>query len=444
MSPRAKPGAPSLFAAAGLDTDAPRPLADKLRPQTLAEVVGQDHLLGADGVLSRMLATRTLGSLIFWGPPGTGKTTVARLLAKETELEFEQISAVFSGVADLKKVFDAARARRETGRGTLLFVDEVHRFNRAQQDSFLPVMEDGTIVLVGATTENPSFELNAALLSRARVLVFRPLDADAIEGLLARAEAIEGRRLPLDADARQMLVRMADGDGRAALTLAEEVWRAARAGETFDAAGLQNVVQRRAPIYDKSADGHYNLISALHKSVRGSDPDAALYYLCRMLDAGEDPLYIARRVVRMAVEDIGLADPQALAVCNAAKDAYDFLGSPEGELAIAQAVIYVATAPKSNAAYTAYGAAMRVAKEGGSLLPPKHILNAPTNLMKSEGYGRGYAYDHDETEAFSGQDYFPEALGRQQFYNPPERGFEREIRKRLEYWAKLRKDKSGA
>jgi putative ATPase len=351
---------------------------------------------------------------------------------------------VFSGVADLKKVFDAARARRETGRGTLLFVDEVHRFNRAQQDSFLPVMEDGTIVLVGATTENPSFELNAALLSRARVLVFRPLDADAIEGLLARAEAIEGRRLPLDADARQMLVRMADGDGRAALTLAEEVWRAARAGETFDAAGLQNVVQRRAPIYDKSADGHYNLISALHKSVRGSDPDAALYYLCRMLDAGEDPLYIARRVVRMAVEDIGLADPQALAVCNAAKDAYDFLGSPEGELAIAQAVIYVATAPKSNAAYTAYSAAMRVAKEGGSLLPPKHILNAPTNLMKSEGYGRGYAYDHDETEAFSGQDYFPEALGRQQFYNPPERGFEREIRKRLEYWAKLRKDKSGA
>jgi putative ATPase len=443
MSPRAQSRTPNLFAAAGLDADAPRPLADKLRPQTLAEVVGQDHLLGPDGVLTRMLATRSLGSLIFWGPPGTGKTTVARLLAKETDLHFEQISAVFSGVADLKKAFDAARERRETGKGTLLFVDEVHRFNRAQQDSFLPVMEDGTIVLVGATTENPSFELNAALLSRARVLVFKPLDAEAIEKLLARAEAIEGKRLPLDAQAREAVARMADGDGRAALTLVEEVWRAARPGETFDMAGLQNVVQRRAPIYDKSQDGHYNLISALHKSVRGSDPDAALYYLCRMLDAGEDPLYIARRVVRMAVEDIGLADPQALVICNAAKDAYDFLGSPEGELAIAQAVIYVATAPKSNAAYTAFGAAMRTAKEGGSLLPPKHILNAPTRLMKSEGYGRGYAYDHDDEEAFSGQDYFPEALGRQQFYHPPERGFEREIRKRLEYWAKLRKEKSG-
>jgi putative ATPase len=443
MSPKRQRDSESLFAAAGLERDVSRPLPDRLRPQTLLDVVGQDHILGPDGALTRMLETRTLGSLIFWGPPGTGKTTVARLLADATALHFEQLSAVFSGVADLKKVFDAARARRESGTGTLLFVDEVHRFNRAQQDSFLPVMEDGTVVLIGATTENPSFELNAALLSRARVLVFHSLDAAAIEKLFARAEHVGGKLLPLDADARSALVRMADGDGRAALTLVEEVWRSAREGEVFNAEQLQGVLQRRAPIYDKSADGHYNLISALHKSVRGSDPDAALYYLARMLEAGEDPLFLSRRVVRMAVEDIGLADPQALVICNAAKDAYDFLGSPEGELAIAQAVIYLATAPKSNAAYKAFGGAMRIAKDAGSLLPPKHILNAPTRLMKSQGYGGDYQYDHDMPDAFSGQDYFPETLGRQIFYDPPDRGFEREIRKRMGYWAKLRRERSS-
>ncbi|MVA23405.1 replication-associated recombination protein A [Agrobacterium vitis] len=424
------------------DMAARRPLADRLRPKTLSDVTGQDHLTGPDGVLARMIASGSLGSMIFWGPPGTGKTTVARLLSGEADLAFEQISAIFSGVADLKRVFEGARARRMSGRQTLLFVDEIHRFNRAQQDSFLPVMEDGTVILVGATTENPSFELNAALLSRARVLTFKPHDEESIETLLKRAEATEEKPLPLDEAARTSLIRMADGDGRAALTLAEEVWRAARQGEVFDTEGLTRIVQRRAPVYDKGQDGHYNLISALHKSVRGSDPDAALYYLCRMFDAGEDPLYLGRRLVRMAVEDIGLADPQALVVCNAAKDAYDYLGSPEGELALAQACVYLATAPKSNAVYTAYKSAMRAAKENGSLLPPKHILNAPTKLMKGEGYGDGYRYDHDEPDAFSGQDYFPEKMGRQTFYDPPERGFERDIRKRLDWWAKLRRERN--
>ncbi len=440
---RAAQTSDTLFSAAGLEAEAPRPLADRLRPTTLAEVAGQDHIVGANGALTRLLGGSTLGSLVFWGPPGTGKTTVARLLAGETKLAFVQISAIFSGVADLKKMFEEARQRRQTGQGTLLFVDEIHRFNRAQQDSFLPVMEDGTITLVGATTENPSFELNSALLSRARVMTFKALDPEAIAQLLERAEAIEGKPLPLDEDARATLVRMADGDGRAALTLAEELWRAAKPGEMFDPASLAEVVQRRAPIYDKAQEGHYNLISALHKAVRGSDPDAALYYLARMFDGGEDPLFIARRVVRMAVEDIGLADPQALVHANAAKDAYDFLGSPEGELAIANAVIYVATAPKSNAAYLAYKAAVRLAKENGSLMPPKVILNGTTKLMRSEGYGGDYAYDHDEPDAFSGQDYWPEQLGRQSVYRPTGRGFEREIGKRMTRWAELRREREA-
>jgi putative ATPase len=435
----------NLFEAAGLAKRAPRPLADRLRPTSLSEVVGQDHLVGPEGTLTRMLKAGRVPSIILWGPPGCGKTTVARLLAHETALEFEQLSAIFSGVADLRKAFDRAKLRREEGRGTLLFIDEIHRFNRAQQDSFLPHMEDGTITLVGATTENPSFELNTPLLSRAAVLVFARLDDAALETLLTRAEREEGRALPVDADARDALKSMADGDGRAVINLAEEVFAAVPVGgRALDRAALTKLVQRRAPLYDKSREGHFNLISALHKSVRGSDPDAALYWLARMLDGGEDPLYLARRLVRMAVEDIGLADPQAVVQALAAKDTYDFLGSPEGELALAQATIYLATAPKSNGTYVAYKAAMRAAKEHGSLMPPKIILNAPTKLMEEEGYGTGYEYDHDAPEGFSGQTYFPDEMTeRPRFYDPPERGFERELRKRLAYWEGLRKKRGG-
>lgn len=431
----------TLFDAAGMGDEAPRPLADRLRPKSLEEVVGQSHLIGPEGPIGRMVASGHLSSIILWGPPGTGKTTMARLLAGHVGLEFHQMSAIFSGVADLKKAFEAARARRETGKGTLLFIDEIHRFNRTQQDSFLPVMEDGTVTLIGATTENPSFELNAALLSRAQVLVLNRLDDPALEELLKRAEAYEGRSLPLTEEARASLRAMADGDGRFLLNMAEELF-ALDLPEVVETDELIRLVQRRAPLYDKGREGHYNLISALHKSVRGSDVDAALYWLARMLTGGEDPLYIIRRVVRMAVEDIGLSDPQALRVALDAKEAYDFLGSPEGELALAQAVLYMASAPKSNAAYKAYGQAMRAAKETGSVAPPAHILNAPTKLMKELGYGEGYVYDHDTPEAFSGQNYFPDEMERRQFYKPPERGFEREIAKRLAYWAKLRQEKT--
>ncbi|MGZ8417819.1 MAG: replication-associated recombination protein A [Methyloceanibacter sp.] len=439
-----KKGAATLFEAAGMAMSAPRPLADRLRPASLAEVIGQGHLLGEQGILSRMVEAGRLSSVIFWGPPGTGKTTVARLLAEVTDLHFEQLSAIHSGVADLRKVFDAAKARREEGRGTLLFVDEIHRFNRSQQDAFLPHMEDGTIILVGATTENPSFELNSALLSRASVLTFRRLDEAAIEALLARAEAHDKRKLPLTPDARDALISMADGDGRGAINLVEDVFLAVPPATQapLDREALTALVQRRAPLYDKSQDGHYNLISALHKSVRGSDPDASLYWLARMLAGGEDPLYIARRLVRMAIEDIGLADPNALVQAIAAKDTYDFLGSPEGELALAQVTIYLATAPKSNSGYVAFGVAQRAAAESGSLLPPKHILNAPTKLMKQEGYGKGYAYDHNEEEAFSGQNYFPDGMERQLFYAPTSFGYEAELKQRLKRFAELRKSRN--
>src|SRR5579872_2497370 len=420
------------------ENQAPHPLADRLRPQKLGDIVGQDHLLGPEGPIGRMVASRRLASMILWGPPGCGKTTIARLLAEGTDLAFEPLSAVFSGVADLRKVFDAAKKRRELGRGTLLFVDEIHRFNRAQQDAFLPYVEDGTVVLVGATTENPSFELIGALLSRAQVFVLRRLDDAALEILLERAEQHLGHALPLSEDGRAALRAMADGDGRFLLNLVEEIARLPRE-PLLGPQQLAALVQRRAPLYDKGQEGHYNLISALHKSLRGSDTDAALYWLARMLAGGEDPTYILRRLTRAAVEDIGLADPQALTQALAAWDAFERLGSPEGELAVAQLVIYLASAPKSNAAYSAFGQATGMARETGSLMPPKHILNAPTRLMKNLGYSKSYVYDHGTEEGFSGQNYFPDGIARRQFYHPTERGFEREVKKRLEYWDKLRR-----
>lgn len=414
------------------------PLADRLRPQCLDDVVGQDHVTGPEGAIGRMVAAGRLSSLILWGPPGTGKTTIARLLADAVSLRFAPISAVFSGVADLKKVFAEAKVAARAGQRTLLFVDEIHRFNRAQQDGFLPYVEDGTVTLVGATTENPSFELNAALLSRAQVLILHRLDAIALDKLLDRAEALMERPLPVTPAARDALIASADGDGRFLLNQAETLW-SVDLPEPLDPAGLGAFLQRRVAVYDKDREGHYNLISALHKSIRGSDPQAALYYLARMLTAGEDPLFVLRRLIRAAVEDIGLADPNAVVQCVAAKDTYDFLGSPEGELAIVQACLYLATAPKSNAAYKAQKAAWRSAKETGSLMPPANILNAPTKLMKQIGYGADYAYDHDAADGFSGANYWPDAMEPQAFYRPTDRGFEKRLAERLAWWDERRK-----
>ena len=434
---------PDLFDAAPTPDTAPRPLADRLRPKSLAEVIGQEQVLGPDAPLGIMLASGSLGSLILWGPPGVGKTTIARLLADETALHFIQISAIFTGVPELRKVFEAAKIRRQNGKGTLLFVDEIHRFNKAQQDGFLPHMEDGTILLVGATTENPSFELNAALLSRAQVLVLKRLDPADLERLAQRAEQDLDRALPLDPDARDALLDMADGDGRALLNLIEQI-AAWKVDGKLGRDALATRLMKRAAKYDKSGDEHYNLISALHKSVRGSDPDAALYWFARMLTGGEDPRYLARRITRMAIEDIGLADPQAQGICVQAWETYERLGSPEGELALAQAVTYLALAPKSNAGYIAFKAAMTGARDTGSEPPPKHILNAPTKMMKDQGYGSGYAYDHDAEDGFSGQNYFPDTMKRGVYYMPVDRGFERELKKRLDYFASLRAKRDTA